>query len=129
MKKAKLVAYGDPEKISYTDRETFANAYRKQCPYIYFNKKCPIEIRVTAYYKIPDGISKKKRMAMARGYILPFGKSITPITLMNLAINQLTNVAFESRRNIAKIGAKALYSENPRIVVCINEMEETSNKA
>lgn len=128
MKKAKLVAYEDPEKISYTDRETFANAYRKQCPDIYFNKKCPLEIRVTAYYKIPDEITKKKRMAMARGYILPFGKSITPTTLMNLVINQLANVAFEFRLNIAKVNAKALYSENPRVVVCINEMENGGNK-
>lgn len=123
LKKARFVVHLDPEKdkILY---DVFCNAYLDQAKEIYFDKG-NLKLNMTMYYKMPDDTTKKKRMSMARGYILPTIKKnaqITPMICLSHAINQLVNIAYKSKNMLADIKVKTLYSEHPRIVVTISEL-------
>ena len=55
---------------TYTPKETAAYEnlvkveYRRQCGTVKFDKKVPLDVRITAYFQIPESESKKKKGLM-----------------------------------------------------------------
>lgn len=108
----------DAKQIEYENwmRCCYSEAYPDQDPLA-----CPIEIDIQAYFPIPKSVSKKGRKAMLDGDILPTKKPDLDNIVKNL--DALNGIAFEDDDLICEIHAIKLFSEAPRVVITIREME------
>ena len=97
--------------------------YERQCHGIFFDKGIPLDMRVTCYFTIPKSVSKKKRQAMIDRKIRPMKKpdSSNCIKAVEDALNQ---VAYHDDSQIVDTQIRRFYSEQPRVVVTIQEAKE-----
>ena len=82
----------------------------------------PVEADVTAYYRIPKSVSKKKREAMLRGEVRPTGKP----DLDNIAkavLDSLNGIAYRDDAQVTELRIRKYYSEEPRVELSILECE------
>ena len=94
--------------------------YRRQCSDFRFEDSAPLDMRITAYYSIPKSASKKKRAQMERFEIRPMKKPDND-NIVKVVQDALTQIAFRDDVQIVDCQLRKFYSENPRVVVTIQE--------
>lgn len=133
--KVKFTIPGDPkgkgrhrttrDGRSYTPRETvvYENLvkamYYQSCGQARFGDE-PLDMRVVAYYRIPESASKKKREAMINGEIRP---QIKPDwdNVGKIVSDALNGIAYRDDKQIVDAQTRKFYSEQPRVVVTLQE--------
>ena len=77
-------------------------------------------MRITAYYSIPKSTSKKKRALMERFQIRPMKKPDND-NIVKVVQDALNEVAFHDDVQVVDCQLRKFYSDNPRLVVTIQE--------
>jgi Holliday junction resolvase RusA-like endonuclease len=111
---------------TYTDEKT---ANYEQLVYLAFlNSGCsrvegdiPLVGEIEFYMDIPKSVSKKKRQQMINNELRPL-KKIDLDNGIKIILDALNKVAYDDDKQFVEISAKKYYSENPRAVVRIWEM-------
>ena len=110
----------------YTQQQTreheqlIAWAYRQQCRNFRFPPKTYIDIRVIAYIKIPNSVSKKNREKMIAGEIRPTVKPDWD-NIGKLVADALNGIAYDDDKCIVDAMVRKFYSTDPRTVVILQE--------
>ena len=82
----------------------------------------PIKANLTAYFPIPNSLSKKKKEELLHNYEKHTKKPDID-NVIKSAFDALNNLAFTDDSNIVQLTAKKLYSENPRIELDLQEVK------
>ena len=112
----------------FTPKETVlheravADAYRAASKGYVFPKGTPLDVRVIAYYPIPQSTSKKKWQRMIEHYIRPVVKPDLD-NVLKLAMDALNGVAWHDDNAIVDEQARKFYSDEPRLVITIRVVE------
>lgn len=113
------------KSISYTSSKT--KDYEKQvalCYQIarqeYFGTK-PLKATITAYYPVPQSNSKKIRETKLQQQILPCIKPDCD-NIAKIILDALNGIAYEDDKQVVFLVVGKLYSDNPRVVVKLEEM-------
>lgn len=85
-----------------------------------FEKDVPIDIRVFAYYPIPESTSKKKRGAMIDQIIRPTKKPDAD-NVAKCVMDALNTVAYHDDSQVVDFQFRKFYSANPRVVVVMQD--------
>ena len=101
--------------------------YERQCGDKMFVKPTPVELEVFAYYSIPKNTSKKKRKMMLEGKIRPIKPSDIDNVYKTVA-DALNGVAYDDDVQVVRCYAEKFYSDDPRIIVGVRELEEEDEK-
>ena len=80
----------------------------------------PVELAVTAYYRIPKAFSKKKRNEALSGHMRPQTKPDID-NVVKVVCDALNKVAYNDDTQVVKIVAEKYYGETPGIVIEIKE--------
>ena len=108
-----------PEKtVSYENLVKLE--YRRQCNDFKFEDGVPLDLRITAYYSIPKSASKKKRALMEQFKIRPMKKPDND-NIVKVVQDALNLVAYHDDVQVVDCQLRKFYSENPRVVVTIQE--------
>lgn len=94
--------------------------YRRQCKDFKFEIDTPLDMRITAYYSIPKSTSKKKRALMEQFQIRPMKKPDND-NIVKVVQDALNEVAFHDDVQVVDCQLRKFYSDNPRLVVTIQE--------
>lgn len=94
--------------------------YRRQCKDFKFERGTPLDMRITAYYSIPKSASKKKRALMEQFQIRPMKKPDND-NIIKVVQDALNEVAFHDDVQVVDCQLRKFYSENPRVVVTIQD--------
>lgn len=77
---------------------------------------------IDIYYDIPKSTSKKKKELMLKNEILPCKKPDID-NILKIIFDALNGIAYKDDSQIIQVRCAKLYSENPRVIV---ELEEVS---
>lgn len=91
-----------------------------QCGRVRFSEDAMLDVRVFAYYAIPKSASKKKRAAMLAHQIRPTKKPDFD-NIGKVVCDSLNGIAYRDDAQIVDAMVRKFYSENPRVVVTIQE--------
>ena len=80
-------------------------------------------IRITAYFKIPKSVSKKKREMMLNDEIRPTKKPDLD-NIAKIICDALNGEAYKDDAAIVDLRIKKYYSENPRVEVFLTDTDE-----
>lgn len=80
----------------------------------------PVELTITAYYRIPKSFSKRKRTEALSGVVRPQTKPDID-NVVKVVCDALNKVAYNDDTQVVKIVAEKYYGETPGIVVEIKE--------
>lgn len=80
----------------------------------------PVELAVTAYYKIPKSFSKKKRTEALSGAVRPQTKPDID-NVVKVVCDALNKVAYNDDTQVVKIVAEKYYGETPGLIIEIKE--------
>lgn len=80
----------------------------------------PVELAVTAYYRIPKSFSKRKRTEALSGVVRPQTKPDID-NVVKVVCDALNKVAYNDDTQVVKIVAEKYYGETPGLVVEIKE--------
>lgn len=97
--------------------------YREQTGGHRFGDTDMLEIEIEAYYSIPKSTSKKKRVEMLKGMILPIKKPDADNVLKSVA-DSLNGIAYRDDSQIVSASIKKFYDSAPRLIVTISNMFE-----
>lgn len=86
----------------------------------------PLKVKIIAYYDIPQSISKKKRQQMINNEILPTKKPDTDNIAKGI-LDALNGIAYLDDKQVVKLEVEKHYSQNARVEVTIEELEEKQN--
>ena len=111
--------YTPEETVSYEN--LIKTEFRRQCGEVFFPQKTPIEVKITAFYGIPQSASKKKRKEMLDGIIRPT-KKIDVDNLVKCYMDAGNGVIFYDDVQVVDLIVKKVYSEQPRVEVTIQEV-------
>ncbi len=81
----------------------------------------PVELAVTAYYRIPKSFSKRKRTEALSGVVRPQTKPDID-NVVKVVCDALNKVAYNDDTQVVKIVAEKYYGETPGLVVEIKEV-------
>lgn len=116
-KRGRYVTVRTPEKTRAYEK-SIQEAYLQQCG----NQTCleggSVEMKVTAYFKIPKSASKNKRQAMLLGEIRPTKKPDADNILKAVA-DALNGVAYKDDACVVKMDVEKFYSDVGRIDVVV----------
>lgn len=110
---------------TYTPKKT--KDYEKLVKYTYISKynktllENAIEINIKAYFKIPKSTSNKKRTLMISDKIRPTKKPDLD-NVLKCITDALNDVAYIDDKQIVKASIEKYYSENPRVIIEIKEI-------
>lgn len=113
---------------TYTPKETVA--YEKLVKACYQEQvgkkilKIPVRAIVVFYFPIPKSTSKKRHELLSNEQTFHLKKPDLDNCLKCL-LDGLNGVAYEDDSGIAEIIANKAYSDNPRVEVILDELEET----
>ena len=96
--------------------------YRRQCRDFKFDEKTPLDARITAYYGVPKSASKKAKQEMLEHKIRPTKKPDSD-NVVKAILDSLNDVAYHDDVQVVDCQVRKFYSENPRVVVTIQEAE------
>lgn len=82
----------------------------------------PIEMKIEAYFGIPQSKSKKQKREMAEKKIFPTKKPDAD-NLIKSICDALNCVAFYDDSQVVKITVNKFYGEEPKVVIMIGEYE------
>ena len=94
--------------------------YRRQCHDFRFEDRTPLDARITAYYSIPKSASGKKKQAMLDRRIRPI-KKVDCDNLVKVVLDSLNEIAYRDDVQVVDCQVRKFYSENPRVVVTLQE--------
>lgn len=120
------------EEFGYTDRDTRAYTpkktkmyenlvkieYERQCGRYKFPDDSMLDIRIFAYYGIPNSTPKKKRQGMVEGKIRPTKKPDFD-NIAKIICDSLNGIAYKDDKMIVDGMFRKYYSEDPRVEVKI----------
>lgn len=102
--------------------------YRRQCNDFRFEDGVPLDMRIIAYYSIPESASKKKRSEMMQHKIRPMKKPDMD-NVCKVVCDSLNKIAYRDDVQIADFQIRKFYSNQPRIVVWISESSSEEGEA
>ena len=97
--------------------------YRAQTGGIKFPDGKPVCVEITAYYDIPQSVSKKERKAMLDGVLRPVKKPDAD-NIAKIICDSLNGIAYHDDAQIAELVVWKFYAELPKVEVCITGEEE-----
>lgn len=112
--------YTPDETISYEN--LVKTEYRIQCGVAKFPDDAMLDVRVIAYYSIPKSVSKNKRRAMLDFRIRPTKKPDYD-NIGKIICDSLNGIAYKDDSQIVDGLVRKFYSENPRVVVTIKDIQ------
>ena len=134
--KLKFVVPGEPRGkarprvtktgCAYTPKETvqYENLvkleFQRQCGKARFGDDVPLDVRITAYYSIPQSVSKKKRQLMLDRKIRPTKPSDWD-NIGKIICDSLNKIAYYDDSRIVDAQVRKFFSDEPRVVVIIQE--------
>lgn len=80
----------------------------------------PVELAITAYYRMPKSFSKRKRTEALSGAVRPQTKPDID-NVVKVVCDALNKVAYNDDTQVVKIVAEKYYGETPGLVVEIKE--------
>jgi len=110
---------------TYTPKETeqyeakIAYCYRQQCGRTFFEKDIPLDVRISAYFPIPQSASKKRQQMMRDRIIRPTIKPDSDNIVK--CLDAINKVAFYDDAQIVDVQVRKFYSDDPRLVITIQE--------
>ncbi|MBR1497754.1 MAG: RusA family crossover junction endodeoxyribonuclease [Oscillospiraceae bacterium] len=99
--------------------------YQSQCGGIRFSDVAMLDMRVIAYYQPPKSVSKKKREMMLSGKARPLKVPDVDNIIKSIA-DSLNGIAYRDDRQIVDCQVRKFYSDEPRVVVIIREVEAST---
>lgn len=104
--------------------------YSAQCHDFMFEQGKQLDVRIIAYYTIPQSISKKRRQRMLDKIERPLKKPDAD-NVVKVVLDALNKIAYYDDTQVVDLQIRRFYGENPRTIVTIEditpEMEETQN--
>lgn len=96
--------------------------YRSVAHGYMFPDNAMLDVKILAYYPIPKSVSKKKRNLMLKHIIRPTVKPDYD-NIGKIVCDALNKIAFRDDSSVVDGLVRKFYSENPRVVVSITEIE------
>lgn len=94
--------------------------YRRQCGKTFFENGTFLDVRISAYYGIPNSASGKKKKLMNDNIIRPTKKPDMD-NICKIICDALNKIAYYDDAQIVDCQLRKFYSEHPRVVVTISE--------
>ncbi len=94
--------------------------YERQCHGLAFDQDVPLDMRITAYYSIPQSVSKRKRELMLDRKIRPMKKADWD-NIGKIVCDSLNGIAYRDDVQIVDAQVRKFYGEVPKVVVTIQE--------
>lgn len=109
---------------THTPKETVN--YETLVKQVYMTEVCQrldgqIEICITAYFKIPQSVSKKKKQLMIDGKIRPT-KTPDYDNIAKIISDSLNSIAYDDDKQIVDATVRKFYSDIPRVEVKLSEV-------
>ena len=101
--------------------------YLNQCGNARFPDDAMLDMRIKAYYSIPQSKSKKKKELMRAGVIRPTKKTDMDNCIKIIA-DALNKIAYHDDTQIVDCQVRKFYSDDPRVEVRILEIKELTTK-
>ena len=95
--------------------------YAEQCKNYRFHDDAQLDLKVIAYFPIPKSTSKKKRQLMIDKKIRPTAKRDWD-NIGKVVSDALNEIAYKDDKQIVDGLVRKFYSEEPRVVVIIQEV-------
>lgn len=86
----------------------------------------PLQMDISFYLKIPKSTSKAKRKQMLNGKIKHIKKPDVD-NLVRPIFNALAKIVYNDDSQLCNVNISKYYSDNPRIVVKISDLEDSIN--
>ena len=99
--------------------------YQSQCRGLRFGDDERLDMRIFAYYGIPQSTSKKRKAMMLDGIIRP-SKKPDMDNVVKVIADSLNNVAYKDDTQIVDAMVRKFYSDTPRVKVVIQTAGEES---
>ncbi len=99
--------------------------YQSQCRGLRFGDDERLDMRIFAYYGIPQSTSKKRKAMMLGGIIRP-SKKPDMDNVVKVIADSLNNVAYKDDTQIVDAMVRKFYSDTPRVKVVIQTAGEES---
>lgn len=96
--------------------------YESQCRGQRFEDGEMLDLRIFAYYGIPQSSSKKRKAMMLNGCIRPTKKPDID-NVVKIIADSLNNVAYKDDKQIVDAKVRKFYSDTPRVKVVIKTAE------
>ena len=109
--------YTPKDTVEYENK--IALCYKQQVGDVFFKEHIPLDVRITAYFPIPKSTSKKQHQAMIDHLIRPTVKPDSDNVVK--CMDALNKIAFHDDSQIVDCQVRKFYSDNPRVVVTIQE--------
>lgn len=77
-----------------------------------------VRAEIVAYFQIPKSVSKKKRLAMARGEVRPTSKPDCD-NIAKIVLDALNGLAYKDDSSVVSLRVEKLYAEEPRVEVSL----------
>ena len=139
---AKFIIHGEPQgkgrprfsRVSgraYTPEKTASYENLVKIEYINQCKDCKFEngtelvMAITAYYGIPDSKPKKQKQLMRDGVVRPTKKPDMD-NIIKIIADSLNKIAYYDDSQIVEATIKKYYSDEPRVVVTISELQKST---
>lgn len=101
--------------------------YLNQCGNARFPDDAMLDMRIKAYYSIPQSKSKKKKELMRAGVIRPTKKPDMDNCIKIIA-DALNKIAYHDDTQIVDCQVRKFYSDDPRVEVRILEIKKLTTK-
>lgn len=113
-------AYTPQKTVNYENLVKLS--YQQQCGDKPYSKDVPLRAEITAYFPMPKSISMKRRKMMLEGKIRPT-KKVDIDNCMKIIFDALNKIAYYDDAQIVSTCCEKYYSDNPRVIVRISEVE------
>ena len=101
--------------------------YASQCKGIRFSDDAMLDMRITSYYAVAKSDSRKKREAKLNGALRPTKKPDCD-NVVKIIADSLNGVAYRDDTQIVDCQVRKFFSEKPRVVVRIKEINNTNRE-
>ena len=95
--------------------------YKRQCGSRRFDDNDLLDLRIIAYYAIPESASKKKKKAMEEGEIRP-SKKPDADNVLKVVADSLNSIAYRDDAQVVDTQIRKFYSYQPRLEVTIQNV-------
>lgn len=113
------IAYNPKQNIEYEN-------WVKQCYLANYGQAMlegAIKATIKAYFGIPKSISQKRKKLMINGKVRPTKKPDTD-NLAKIILDSLNSIAFDDDKQVVDLRVEKYYSEEPRVEVILEEIQE-----
>lgn len=97
--------------------------YLAQCQNFRFPDEAMLDLRIKAFYSIPNSKSKKMKAAMLNNTIRPTKKPDMD-NVIKIIADSLNQVAYRDDKQIVDCQCRKFYSDTPRVEVTIKALED-----